>query len=528
MIITVSTERELVSAIHTLNDTATTVRTIVIPSDVTITLHDPLPPIHGQDLTIMGSSATAHVSSNRCATIDHTLLEEDPAMLIQAGRNVLIQGLKFRGPNDFTIFGHIPKFNDDSLFLEPGIRDNRYSPQCAISVDGITDGPPDDDPLNQWPALSHEYTSLPHRGTGSSNINIRYCAFEDQNVGVMTGNKGVSLGDNIRFHGCNFRAVRHQIVCCGTQQRGVTIEQCAMGSWGISAVNTLTYGEGKAPPPKLLGCSIGVGMQRPLLIAHAIGDFLASGCHFEGFGTLGVLGSSTSAYTGTAVFDSCTINVQYPTTLAEYENYPFADAFLVNTMPVTFRGGSITTNASSFTRMLRFFNLAPVTFSDMVDMTAWGGNGPNSYSLSFLRPQFVSTSGGCKMLNAAGQLMYHDKPAHETYNVVGGQGACDTPFVYHGPVTVDPGVGGVVTVTDPLVANISVGDMIGSYDHTDIAAWMPKLYHNVNFVGANSLSYAIGRVHAISGNTATIVGVGQNWPTVPVEIAMTTLNTRLH
>lgn len=264
-------------------------------------------------------------------------------------------------------------------------------------------------------------------------------------------------------------------------------------------------------------------MQRPLLLASAVGDFLASGCHFEGFGSLGVLGASTSAFTGTATFESCTINVQYPTAFQEWQDYPFADAFLVNTMPVVFKGCAITTNASTAPRLLRFYNQAPIAFTDFCDLTAWGGSG-TSYPMSFLRPQFVSTEGCAKLVNAAGQLEYVSKPMGEVKDPHTDP-AAQTFWTLRGGVTINPGPNGTATITSPLVSMLNVGDMIGSYDWTDIAAWMPKLYHNEVFAGDVSRSLAIGKVHSINGSTATLIGVGQNWPNVDVDITMVTLET---
>lgn len=130
---------------------------------------------------------------------------EVPMLAIQGARNVSLQGINFDGPNpaaitDAAIGSDFAKLLSSSYesWLSSSIRDNPFSPQCAVVVDPFINGVPGGAASNMYPGLESYYnngvssSAGPKYQLGSSNIVFDYCSFNRNAFGVVISPPGPS------------------------------------------------------------------------------------------------------------------------------------------------------------------------------------------------------------------------------------------------------------------------------------------------------------------------------------------------
>jgi len=135
---------------------------------------------------------------------------EKPMLVIQGARNVSLQGINFDGPNPAAItdaaigtdFVDLLSSSYES-WISSSIRDNPFSPQCAVVIDPFFNGVPGGASSNMYPGLESYYNNGVYSSSelkyqiGSSNIVFDYCSFNRNAFGVVVSPPGPSGSINL-------------------------------------------------------------------------------------------------------------------------------------------------------------------------------------------------------------------------------------------------------------------------------------------------------------------------------------------
>ena len=214
-------------------------------------------------------------SPNRGAVvIDHSSMLTDPAFVIQGARRVRLAHIGFYGPNVAPSVLAIPE-DDVTNYLTGGVRDNRYSPQCAIVIDPFaTDGSaPAGNNSNRYPALIGSYAGT---HTQSASIEIDNCSFVRQNIGVMVSPHSTAIqGDSVRILSCWFYSVHIGIASGQAQARALELHRVDFG-FARYAFDGRLYGKQQGAGPAVFGGQYG--------FIHTLFSFP------KGWGTINVVG----------------------------------------------------------------------------------------------------------------------------------------------------------------------------------------------------------------------------------------------
>jgi hypothetical protein len=181
---------------------------------------------------ILSGAGKSYPYDNNANAMYGTCFQADqvdrPCFNIQGARNTTIQGIKIWGQNDFQGSGYSRDMLNISNYYDPGtmgtVRDSRYGPYAAISVDAYTseggvrpeDGYPD-------PAYPIYITPGWDKKT-SSVINIIDCSIANFICGIVVmPSGGDQNGDFINIDKCNINSNKFGISVGQTQAREVNI-----------------------------------------------------------------------------------------------------------------------------------------------------------------------------------------------------------------------------------------------------------------------------------------------------------------
>lgn len=258
----------------------------------------PLTPGGQPSVVLCGVTHPAGFSDGSHQTVLRPDFANAPILSIQTGRGVVIEGIVFDG---LLRRGWEPNYTDVfqlSNFAANGVRDSRYSPQCAIAFDPSGNGSVPGD--GGFPGF--DYSS---RRNGSSNCIVRDCVIRNCIVGILADPNGVNSNTSeLLFERLAIKACKVAYACGGTQAKVVTFRDPIIT--GVNtAFDTVNYGPGKGRPPKLVtGGSIG--------ICAAIADYATDGggTAFEGvsgesIGSLGTFGVAPSGAASVSSFSGC-------------------------------------------------------------------------------------------------------------------------------------------------------------------------------------------------------------------------------
>lgn len=184
--------------------------------------------------------------------LDATAIVDRPALIVDNGRGVRLEGFGIIGPNSAPVdvgYGAIPA--DPAAWISPGVRDSRWSPQCAIAIDATTAAIPPD---GGYPSLSYQ-----GGGGGSADIFISV-AIANHVVGIMLA-PGLSFqGDQIDISQCQIVGVRAGVAIGQSQANGVWISRSNIHLFH-TAVDWGSYGKQQGSTPNVRECQIATGFQ---------------------------------------------------------------------------------------------------------------------------------------------------------------------------------------------------------------------------------------------------------------------------
>lgn len=265
--------------------------------------------------------------------------DDGPALVIQGSRRVRVQDVVFIGTNSFV--ANTSDMWDTSVFLVSGIRDNRYSPSCAIVLDPFLAGNPGGSASNRYPALTAYYTSA-YDQASAGQTEILGCHFIQWNVGIMNSPSASTLGgDGLTMRDCIFDTCQWAYASGQAQTKGCVLSNCtATNIRGF--VNTVSYGSRQGFAPIILGGSVGA-CRELFNINQQYGPFTCIGLFCETTLSIGVLGSNFASGAPAATFIGCEFALYYDST------YDSVDCHLIAYRPTIFIGGAIGFNSGTGT-----------------------------------------------------------------------------------------------------------------------------------------------------------------------------------
>lgn len=195
-----------------------------------------------------------------------TSFSDRPALCIELARAVKIQNLAFEGNNDW-VANHNPRdmvtHYNDACYLKENVRDERYSPYCAICIDPFTryhEPKPPLPPDGGYPSMAEHYHpagAYTNAGSGSSWVQIESCAIHGFAVGIAISPNGLTQNaENIAITDCTVSSVKTALAVCQAQSRNVILRNfSAEGAKYV--INCTDYGQGGGNCPSIFGANLG-------------------------------------------------------------------------------------------------------------------------------------------------------------------------------------------------------------------------------------------------------------------------------
>ena len=291
----------------------------------------------------------------RCGT-------DQPMLIIQGARRVSVQGIEFMGPNLAPSKFHEDWYNGMykytwEEFNDPDIRDNPFSPQCAVAIDPFMNASPGGLESNMYPGLEKYYnfgkpkmvvvdgveveTADGTYQTSSSQIRFDECAFVMNSFGIAvcpagpTGSIDLSLGDewndrgqfiapkwisahdktanceSLTFNNCDWNINRVAYSVGQTQARDCIIHNSNI-STGYIGIDTelLAPGGSKGVPPYFSGYK-NWGFLKYLfnIDLFAIQGFQVSDMYCEWIGSIGKINFGGGSQHSHAKFTRCDFQI---------------------------------------------------------------------------------------------------------------------------------------------------------------------------------------------------------------------------
>lgn len=239
---------------------------------------------------------------DRGVVIDHTSVLTAPAFIAQGGRVIRIEGFQFSGPNICTPATWLTA----SEWTVGGVRDQRYSPQCAIAIDPFVNGVPAD---GGYPNLSAYYTSAALRSSRSA---IRDCRFNNQVVGIFNGDNSAANNENNVYENLSFETCKTGISFGQLQSKGCVLRSI-FADLCYTVVDTYTYSDRNGSAGFLW---VGGDISRCHSVLRTLGQlgaavsitqgFRIEGLYAEAIWTIGWVGDAIGFAYIPGVFSGCT------------------------------------------------------------------------------------------------------------------------------------------------------------------------------------------------------------------------------
>lgn len=209
---------------------------------------------------------------------------------IQKGRNCEINNIEIQNSTQIAPnFRQTVEWADTSWSLSGTIRDNLYSPSCAIVIDpfhvSVTGG-------NQYPTKTSYYTNSSTGGT--SHTHIDGCAFYYNLVTILIAPNGSTQNcDNITMENSTISNTKIAWATCQTQSRGNIISKnYFLGAVGV-IMSASAYGQQNGTLPVFENNNVAGGTKWLLVESNVFDDIKVSNNYFEGLWAIGYAGAKT-------------------------------------------------------------------------------------------------------------------------------------------------------------------------------------------------------------------------------------------
>lgn len=300
-------------------------RTVFIPAG-TYRITSPLfCYIAGTFITVFIQGEGISGRSDKAVIINHASITTAPAIIVQGARVVDISGIQFSGPNICTPATWFAA----SEWAVSGVRDSRYSPQCAIAIDPFANAAPAD---GGYPGYAAYYAAT---ALASSRVNIWQCRFKYQVVGIFNGNLVAANNENGTLTNLSFETCKTAIAIGQIQYKGWVFTSI-FADLCYTVLDTYTYSDRNGSAGFLW---LGGDVSRCNSIIRTLSQLGAAasitqnwkilGLYAEGIWTIGWIGDTSGFAYIPGEFDTCT----FWFTVSDTQR---ADANLVNFAPLKF------------------------------------------------------------------------------------------------------------------------------------------------------------------------------------------------
>ena len=484
-------------------------------------------------VTIRLCGDVSSLLSTRGTIIDHSRVLTAPGVCIQGARKVIVEHVSFWGP--CTSFDSISTFFYASEWVQAGVQDSRYSPQCAIAVDPFKNGVPAD---GGYPTLTAYYTAS---ALQSSQVDVLHCYFRHQIVGVAYSPTGYEANDeNGYLEDCHFEAVKTPIALGQIQSKGMSFNG-VYADLAYTVIDTWSYGvrNGSA------GFQwTGGDVSRSASIIRTISQVGAAnsitqnwsirGCYFESIWTIGWIGTASTFNQLPGHFDSCTFWFSCDDTK------PLKDAHLVNFTPLKFTSCVFHSNhaavSNATSRPLKMYHAGPSILQRpeiVFECCMFQGVEGILFNSAALP--------AVKMISCVSESPYFKYSFSEQYKASNMNDITSDQGVWPGSVVLDAGTGdilqiaqamnsyslGAITVTlagGASTATFTAPDAntfkapgTGSGDVVYVASHNIEALDGTTFAAAN---WPLGFATSVVGTAITIAGVSQNAPSGSQTLAI--------
>jgi hypothetical protein len=184
-------------------------------------------------------------------------LVDRPMLAISSARGVVLSGFGLTGPNTQPRITGYPgslMSDDQTLWLSPGCRADRYSPQCAIAIDPYrAAGTPTG---GGYPGATYASTYVP-----SSTCQFEQLDLWNHVVGIMncpTPSPTGPQGDTMMMRDIIFFGMSECYASGQVQTRACVMDHCVFGNYR-TVLDGLTYGDRTGAVPSLDQSDLGWG-----------------------------------------------------------------------------------------------------------------------------------------------------------------------------------------------------------------------------------------------------------------------------
>lgn len=246
----------------------------------------------------LSGSGMGYADTLQGTVIHHETVVNHPALVIQRGRAATISDLQLIGPNTQqpTVNGGEPTLNLAD-YQTPGVRYNRYSPQCAIAIDPRGSATSIAD-VDKYPGWTYSETNV----GGSNIVNLNRLVIRNSLVGVAVGTSGYTLqGSSVTLDGVNVFGGYVGLAIGHSQARGLRMLNCNIGNCMKGIVGT-EFGAQQGVPPTIRNGEFG-NIYYVFDLNMVFGSPLyVDGLSIESVKSLGILGVGSSSNKTPAVF----------------------------------------------------------------------------------------------------------------------------------------------------------------------------------------------------------------------------------
>lgn len=263
--------------------------------------------------------------------IDATAIVDKPAIVIQRGYGCYLSQFLVQGGNvaPQTFIGNYAPMLYGASWVTVGLRDSRYSPYCAISIDGgVGSTPPD----GGYPGFTYVGSTA-----GSTDIVLNNIGAWGFVVGIMNNSESnVTQGDTIKI-------INPQIVYCkvgvasGQSQADANTVQDGNIAFCRTCFDGQEYGQRQGNPPLFINTQFGPGFEI-YSFPGSFGMQQLLGCRSESVHRIGQVGIGATAASFPVVHNGSWLNVLNP------DVYPQARCPIVleaTSSPIEWDGGAL-------------------------------------------------------------------------------------------------------------------------------------------------------------------------------------------
>lgn len=343
---------------------------------------------------VFGAHIVVRGQGRFITTIDHSRNLTKPGLVMQRGRDIVLSGFNMIGPNTWietTIAANDLKYVN-SNYVAAGVRDSRWSPQCAICIDAGIGATPGD---GGYSGFTYNQGAGAGGGTGRVVIDV---SIDRSVVGIMHNpDAPVSTqGDDITI-------VRPHIINCKvpiavgqSQARAITVQGGTIG-WGRTGIDCSQYGQQSGNMPNCKGTQFG-----PLFEVVSwnpgVNPLSMEDCHFESCHRIGQGIGGSGAFAGT--FKNCNLTLL----IASGNPSPRAPLIWEGTGRVVYEGGSV---VDSIVGLADAYNCTGITFVGTVFSMSNRFRPFIGCQLDFNSP--TALRGNCRVVDGGGEILYGDE-----------------------------------------------------------------------------------------------------------------------